>query len=286
MDISLDYYKIFYQVAVCESITRASEKLFISQPAISRTITKLEQELGVTLFIRNKKGVKLTHIGEKIFKLVKNGLVDFENAQKIALEQENLLSGELILSCGSNIAKRLLLDSIEEFSKKFPLVSIKIENFPLDLSCKKLQDGKLDLVIGQYNEMITSLSFTHLSFEKYVFVSKKDDNFEKVILMDKGTYSRKLFDNFLDNYGRDKVKHIIEVSGYSIAIELCKMGLGVIIAPYFLVKNSIDDGTLILLNQNSFNENQNFGFYLNDKNITNITREFLKILCKNNEIDF
>lgn len=285
MTINLDYYKIFYQVAICGNITRASEKLFISQPAISQTIAKLEEALGVTLFIRSKKGVKLTIVGEKIFKVVKNGLDNLENVQKIALEQEHLLSGELTLSCGSNIAKKLLLKSIKEFSEKYPLISINIENYPLDISCQKLQDGKLDLVIGQFNSEVTLLSFTHLSYEKYVFVSTKEVNFEKVILMDKGTYSRKLFDNFLANYGHDKVKHEIVVNGYSIAIELCKMGLGVIIAPFYLVEKLLDSGELVLLEQKSFNENQNFGYYINPENVTNITKEFLQILKKNNLVD-
>ena len=70
MDITanLDRFRIFYQVAKIGNITKASEILFISQPAVSMTIKNLEEELETTLFIRSKKGVTLTKAGEKIYK--------------------------------------------------------------------------------------------------------------------------------------------------------------------------------------------------------------------------
>lgn len=281
MNISLDYYKIFYQVAICENITKASEKLFISQPAISQTIAKLEEELGVTLFLRTKKGVKLTNIGEKIFNVVKSGLNDLENVQKIALEQEQLLSGELFISCGSNIAKRLLLKSINDFSIQHPSIPIYLENYPLDKSLEKLKNGKLDIVIGQNNYEETPFTFQHLSFEKYVFVSKIGVGFEKVILMNQGTYSRKLFDKYISQIGNENVKHIIEVSGYNIAIELCKLGLGVILIPYYMVEELLKNNILTIMNVDSFDEMQEFGYYFNQNNLTKTAQEFLKILEQN-----
>ena len=58
MNINLEYYKIFYEVAKEQNITKASENLHISQPAISKTIKLLEEKLGGTLFVRTKKGVR------------------------------------------------------------------------------------------------------------------------------------------------------------------------------------------------------------------------------------
>ncbi len=60
---SLNNYLVFYEVAKAKNITKASEELFISQPAVTQTIKKLEKELGVFIFIRSKKGMKLTKIG-------------------------------------------------------------------------------------------------------------------------------------------------------------------------------------------------------------------------------
>ena len=63
MESTLSLYKIFYTVANTQNISRASRELYISQPAISKAIQKLEQSLGVTLFYRNSRGVTLTHEG-------------------------------------------------------------------------------------------------------------------------------------------------------------------------------------------------------------------------------
>ena len=71
MNVSLEYYKIFYVVATNKSITKAGNILMISQPAVSQGIQNLESALNTTLFIRTKKGVILTSDGEELYKYIK-----------------------------------------------------------------------------------------------------------------------------------------------------------------------------------------------------------------------
>ena len=68
MNINLEYYKVFYVVAKHKNITKASDELKISQPAISKCIRQLEDQLGGTLFTRTKRGVVLTEEGESFYK--------------------------------------------------------------------------------------------------------------------------------------------------------------------------------------------------------------------------
>ena len=70
MNISLELYKVFYTVAKHKNITKASKELLISQPAISKSIKNLEQQLGGNLFVRTKRGVKLTEEGQKLRKML------------------------------------------------------------------------------------------------------------------------------------------------------------------------------------------------------------------------
>ena len=66
--VNLDLYKVFYTVAKCGSLTRAAEELYISQPAVSRSIKQLETQLGVPLFTRTHRGMQLSaQGGEMIF---------------------------------------------------------------------------------------------------------------------------------------------------------------------------------------------------------------------------
>ena len=67
MAINLDYYKVFYYVAKYKKISLAAEKLYISQPAVTQTIRKLEEQLGSNLFVRNKSGMQLTETGRMLY---------------------------------------------------------------------------------------------------------------------------------------------------------------------------------------------------------------------------
>ena len=66
MNINYELYKIFYTVAKNKNITSASKELLISQPAISKSIKNLEEQLGGQLFVRTKRGVVLTEEGKEI----------------------------------------------------------------------------------------------------------------------------------------------------------------------------------------------------------------------------
>ena len=70
MNINFEYYKIFYVVAKNKNITKGAEELNITQPAISRVIKALEDQIGYKLFIREKKGVILIREGEKLFNTI------------------------------------------------------------------------------------------------------------------------------------------------------------------------------------------------------------------------
>ena len=104
MDTNLNNYKIFYEVAKCKNITKASNNLYISQPAISQVIKKLEEDLDCILFVRSKKGMELTSIGEKIFTQVESSLNGLNTISELISKEKGLLIGELNIGSGSNIA--------------------------------------------------------------------------------------------------------------------------------------------------------------------------------------
>ena len=96
MSIDFELYRIFYIVAECESITKASNELFISQPAVTKQIKKLEELLGCDLFIRTKKGLILTDSGKMIYSDIKNAIKSFELAEKRIMNCDTLIYIEKI----------------------------------------------------------------------------------------------------------------------------------------------------------------------------------------------
>ena len=97
MNVNFELYKLFYNVAKNKNITKTANELMISQPAISKAIKNLEEQLNCTLFIRNKTGVVLTEEGKVFFEEIKQAMKIIDNAESKLLEMTNLEYGFLTM---------------------------------------------------------------------------------------------------------------------------------------------------------------------------------------------
>ncbi|HAX96285.1 MAG TPA: LysR family transcriptional regulator, partial [Prolixibacteraceae bacterium] len=89
-NISLDLFRIFYEIACLSSISKAAEALYITQPAVSRSIRQLEQRLGYPLFFRTSRGVQLTQEGEILFHYMTQVFGFLTSAEKKIQQVHNL----------------------------------------------------------------------------------------------------------------------------------------------------------------------------------------------------
>ena len=101
MDITYDYYRIFYYVARYSSFTRAADILMNSQPNITRSMNNLEKQLGCSLFIRSNRGIRLTAEGKKLYKHVS---VAFEQLHAAELELSNTTLENGIVTVSDELA--------------------------------------------------------------------------------------------------------------------------------------------------------------------------------------
>lgn len=129
------------------NISKASNFLHISQPAISKSIKKLEQELDMTLFYRTTKGVNLTENGKIFFEFIKNGVESFMNGEHKLTALNNLETGVLRIGSSTTVTKYFLLPYIEKFHKTFPKIDISITNHLTNTMLSLLKKGSLDLLI-------------------------------------------------------------------------------------------------------------------------------------------
>ena len=126
---------IFITVAELESLTEAAKKLYVSQPAISQAIKKLEEELNVKLFIRNKRStLKLTDAGRDILAIAYK-MADLENRLYQRAYEENHLMGGMIRIASVPIGMSLILSHVLPiFKKQFPDVQIELlEGSPFEV---------------------------------------------------------------------------------------------------------------------------------------------------------
>ncbi len=277
MDIpnSLDKYKTFYCVAKEGNITRASEVLYISQPAVSMVIKNLEEELNAKLFIRSKKGVVLTPTGQKIFDEVEKGLNHFSQLSSIVKKEIDNLQGELNIGCGSNAGKKFLTKPLKKFLSLHPNIVVNQIKEVQEELFSMLSNGKLDLVISQFNGEEENLKFTRLNNVSYVFVKNPDLKEMRFIKYHDGSFMNNLFNGFIEKKGLGNIPHI-KVSGYSLAIELASAGLGVTIAPLFMVEDKIKEGKLEIVYKDYKLPSAEFGYFYNESLLSEPAKEMIK----------
>lgn len=277
---SLDNYKIFYEVAKCGNITKASENLFISQPAVSQTIKKLEENLGVSLVIRSKKGVELTPIGKDIFAKVEIALHNLSSVEHLINEEKGLIRGEIAIGAGSNIARRVLCEPIAKFMIDYPLINVKILENVQTKMIEMLKVGELNFVLTQFNEDI-NFPFIPVFETQYCFIKSKNIKADKFITITEGSFAYILFDKFLKDNNINN-KSIMQVSGYKIALELVKLGIGTTLVPHYIAQEYLDNEELIEVYTDYNLPKIQFGIYYNPEIILPAAKMFLKYLIGKN----
>lgn len=127
-NIDFNSYKTFYVVAKCKSFSKASEELNISQPAVSIAIKKMEDNLDVTLFKRDKKGIELTETGKQLLFYVESIINTLNTAEKRLKEDKTLTNGEVRIGVPTHIGVFLVSEIIEKFKNIYPGVKFYIES--------------------------------------------------------------------------------------------------------------------------------------------------------------
>lgn len=238
MNIDLELYRVFYVVAKNKHMTKASQELHISQPAISQSIKKLEEQLGGTLFLRSNKGMELTEEGKMFYEYIKGALELINNAENEFTSFKDLSKGEIKIGCSTTLTKLILIDSIKKFHSTYPNINISITN---DLTRNLINDlklGKLDFVI--FNESNIKENNLHLEKIKELkqgflynpdFFNDEINNFEEVnslplILQKEESNSRKLLDYIALQNGVKLIPKM-EVVSQELITEFVNIGLGV-----------------------------------------------------------
>ena len=237
VDLDLNLVKVFYVVAKESSITKASKELFISQPAVSQSIKKLEQELGGTLFYRSNRGIKLTEEGRIFFDYVKDSFEYLKKGQQSFSSFKNLQSGVVNIGISTILTKIVLKDVLKEFCALYPLVKLNIINEASPKLVEGLQKGLYDFVIINKAESGNNLIESFVQELKLCFVyNPKFYSFDTInlqdladlplILQNKNSHTRKLFDEFISK-NNVKINPKLEVASQELVKFIATEGIGV-----------------------------------------------------------
>lgn len=147
MNISYEYYRIFYYVAKCQSITRAALFLESNQPNITRTIKNLEQQLNCILFIRSRHGVQLTAEGKKLFEHLQIAFEHIEAAEEELALEKTLQHGTISIGTSEIALHCLLLPILKEYRTLYPQIRIRLFSLSTPQAISALKDGHIDLAV-------------------------------------------------------------------------------------------------------------------------------------------
>lgn len=262
MNINFELYRVFYTVANTKNITKAAEELMISQPAISKSIKNLEDQLGGQLFIRTKRGVILTDEGREFYNYISRAMEYIYNAENKFTDLINLNTGTIKIGISSTLTKTFLLPYLKEFHKKYPKIDIQIvTNISKEL-IPKLKNGLIDIVVLNVVDDIKDKDIDIIECKKVedCFVvsdtykelinkklSLKDLNKYPLILQSKGSNTR----TFIDNLAKENgvvLKPNIELASYSLVVEFAKIGLGIGYVTKDYIKKDLENKELYMLN--------------------------------------
>ncbi len=163
-------------VAETKSISKAAKRLFISQPSLSQSIQKIEEDLGAKLFARNIDGMKLTLVGEKYYLTAKEILNIYSDFKTEVSHINDLKKGRITFGITGFMATHLLPILIPEFASRYPNVEIYVteENSAVIENC--LKSGMIDFAIMHTHPSQNNTSVLHKALFKdpFLVVTKKN----------------------------------------------------------------------------------------------------------------
>lgn len=156
----LKQLRAFYQVVRCGSISKAADKLFLSQPSVSLQIQALERELNVILFERRGPHLKLTPEGDVLFQLSEPLVDGIDKLQEsFAAHFGKLESGELKIGAGESTILYILPEPVRQFVAAYPKVQLKMHNVTGRDGLKMLRSDEIDFAVGSMLEVPEDIEY-------------------------------------------------------------------------------------------------------------------------------
>ncbi len=245
-NVNLNSLRIFLEVASSKSFLDASNKLFISQPAISKSMSKLEEELNTQLFYRANKGISLTPSGEILYEYLQKMHDLLLSCQRVLVSINDIEQGRIIIGVQSHIVRNYLMDKIAAFRLRHPKIVIELIDMSTNFLIERLEQRKVDFVVDSspidtvYNNIeikpICSLNtcFVKSKENKKTYNNLKELEKEDIILPVSRSSIRKNL-NICCNNLDVSLKPILEFETEELIIDATRKNLGI----GYVVKSAI-----------------------------------------------
>jgi len=257
--VNMELYRDFYTVAKCGSLTAAAKELFVSQPALSQSIARLETQLGGRLFVRTAHGMALTPEGELVNDYAERAISLLEIAQNSFEEMRSLVMGTLRIGASDTLCRHFLLPHIRRFHDQHPDVRIHVTNRTSADTLALLRAGKVDvafvnLPIGEEEFNIRKClplqdGFAAAPAYKKLFITPEILSELPLIMMETASNTRVFFDRQLQIKGV-RAQPEFELGSFDLVVEFAKAGLGIACITKEFIGDELESGELVWLSGN------------------------------------
>ncbi|WP_328804006.1 LysR family transcriptional regulator [Paenibacillus glycinis] len=256
-EINLEWYRSFYWCAKTGSLSRAADKLHITQPAVSHTLKQLEDMLGGALFVRGARGVRLTAEGEVLLRYVEQAFNFVAAGERKMLEMHQLAYGEIAVGAGDSLCKHYLLPYLEQYRDLYPQIRIRVTNRTtpetlallkegaIDLGIVNLpaEDGKIDLAAGRSQQdcLVGGRRYDGLAGKP---LSLQELAHYPLLMLEKGTSTRRHLDRHAESCGT-ALQPELELGSMDLLADFAIRGFGLafVVRDYYV--KELETGELI-----------------------------------------
>ncbi|MBD5516201.1 MAG: LysR family transcriptional regulator [Lachnospiraceae bacterium] len=271
---NLNLYHIFYQTALAGNISLAAKQLYISQPAVSKAIAKLEDNLNTTLFYRNSRGVKLTPEGTVLLEQLHHAFSAISHAEEELHKIHELGIGQITIGVSATLCKYVLLPHLQQYILANPHVKVSIACQSTTETIQGLSDGSLDIGLIGESTGLHALSFLPIMEiqDSFVTTSRYLDNLcvrlgisdaaqytftdiparsriwqdATFLMLNRENISRSYIDSCLQQ-SQIQLSQILETSTMDLLIEFAKIDMGIACVIENFVVKELTDHSLIRL---------------------------------------
>ena len=292
--MNIEQITAFHKVASTGSFTRAARELFVTQPAVSQEIKALEASLGIKLFDRSGKNVRMTAEGEVLLSYVHRLFALHEEMESLFGRSKNLQHGQIKLGSTALMGTYFLPKIIGRFNRRYPGIEIDLQMGNSDQVMHLVLEGMVDLgfsgmttnharlesILIHQERMIMVASPRHpLSARK---ISLDDISETPFIWREKGTQTRKLIEKwFLRQLRGHYPRKSIELQNMEAAKRMVEEGYGITVVPEAAVKREISAGWLKPLQVEGLNVlNSYYLVFLKSRKLTSAAEAFRKMISK------
>lgn len=274
MEQNLSQYRIFYAVAKAGNISKAAKELYISQPAISKSISKLEDSLNTTLFTRNSRGVQLTEEGQVLFEHTQAAFEELNIGEQELKRIREFNLGHIRIGVSNTLCRFIMVTYLKGFIEKYPHIKITIESQSTTHTLTMLEQQRIDIGLVAEPKSQKNLVFLPVMDIEDIFVATPSylenlrlregaeaDLFQmgNIMLLDKNNITR----NYIDDYmtlSHIAANNLLEVTTMDLLIEFARIGLGIGCVIREFVKEDLESGRLVQIKLDTPIHKRTIGF--------------------------